>query len=231
MSLSDTGNEKFNSWRSEPMYTFGEAARLAGVSTTTVGNWLLGYSAGDRDIEPLFRSDSSQGPMVSFIQLIEIVVAGRFRKAQRVPLYRVRQAHENAQQQFHLEYPFAHLRLEALGGHIVGWIREEPSMGIALDEPQQWTLPGLVLETVQQIQYIEELASRWWPQGKETPIVVDPRISTGLPVIEDTGVTVQILHKRWKAGQGIDFLANDFKLKAPVVESALRYAENTKIAA
>lgn len=31
-------------WRTEPMYSFAEAGKLAGVSTGTVRNWLLGYS-------------------------------------------------------------------------------------------------------------------------------------------------------------------------------------------
>ena len=166
------------------------------------------------------------------MKLIEVVVAGKFRKAQRVPLRRVRKAYENAQQQFQLEYPFAHLRLEALGGHIVTWIQGPPrDSAQALDAPAQWTLPGLVQETIDQILYSEDLASRWWPLGKHIPIVIDPRISTGLPVIDKTGVTVEILHKRWKAGQEMKFLARDFDLEEPLVEQVLRYADNTKIAA
>ena len=231
--MSLNGNsDSFNGWRGEPMYTFAEAGRLAGVSSSTVRNWLFGYVTRDRDVPPLFKLPDEQGPMVSFLQLIEIVVAGRFRKAHRVPFPRVRRAYENAQRQFELEHPFAHLRLEALGGHIVTWIEEEPvSSAQALDEPTQRTLPGLVQETLEQILYVEELASRWWPQGKDTPIVVDPRISTGLPVIDATGITVQMLYRRWKAGQDIEFLANDYRLEAPVVETAVRYAENIKIAA
>ena len=57
--------------------------------------------------------------MVSFLQLIEIVIAGQFRRAERVPFARVENAYENAQMHYNLEYPFAHLELEALGGHII----------------------------------------------------------------------------------------------------------------
>ena len=40
--MSDNGNSK-NGWRTQPMYSFSEAAHLAHVSVSTVRNWLLGY--------------------------------------------------------------------------------------------------------------------------------------------------------------------------------------------
>lgn len=209
------------------MYSFSEAAHLAHVSSSTVRNWILGYKGKGREVRPLFPPRDDQGPTVSFLQLVEIVVAAKFRKSERVSYERVKRAHENAQQQYHLEYPFAHLRLEAIGGHIVQRLHDEqPGASIqTLDEPQQWTLPGMVLDTIQQLEYERELAARWYPVGKNVPIVVDPRISAGLPTIEGRGVTIQAIYKRWKAGYRIGFIASDFRLEAELVERALQYAE------
>ena len=217
------------SWRTGPLYTFSEAGRLAHVSPTTVRNWLLGYKSDTgKLVPPLFHKSNSDAAMVSFLQLVEVVVAGQFRKAERVSFKIVRQAHENAAAQWKLDYPFAHLRLEALGGHIVQRLREE-RLGRslqALDNPQQWTLPGLVVETVQQMEYdAEEFAVRWYPVGKEYPIVVDPKVTSGVPTIVDRGVTIEVIHKRFKAGQKLDFIAQDFELEPDIVEEALRYAE------
>ena len=221
------GHIPTNGVRAQPMYTFKEAAHLAEVSPGTVRNWLFGYVSGERSAEPLFNVPSDQGPMVSFLQLIEIVVAGRFRKAEHLPLQTIRQAYENAQQQFSIQYPFAHLRLEAIGGHIVQRMRgEHPGASLqALDQPTQWTLPGLVIEVVHQLEYEQDLAARWYPIGKDVPIVVDPRISAGIPTFTGRGVTIEAIHKRWKAGYKIDFIARDFELEPPLVETALQYAE------
>ena len=68
-------------WRTQPMYSFAEAAHLADVSSSTVRNWLLGYTGKGREIRPLFSSPTDNGPRVSFLQLIELVVAAKFRKA------------------------------------------------------------------------------------------------------------------------------------------------------
>ena len=96
----------------------------------------------------------------------------------------------------------------------------------ALDNPRQWTLPGLVVETVRQMEYdTEEFAVRWYPVGKEYPIVVDPKVTSGVPTIEHRGVTIEVIHKRFKAGQKLDFIARDFELEPDIVEEALRFAE------
>ena len=216
-------DKRLDGWRTDSMYTFGEAAHLAHVSASTVRNWVLGY----RDIQPLFTSTNGQDPMVSFIQLIEIVVAARFRKADHVSYQRVRSAYENAKNLYQLSYPFAHLTLEAIGRHIVQWLNtDEPDVSLqTLDDPQQWTLPGLVAEAMAQLDYEEDLAARWYPVGKDVPIVVDPRMSAGTPTIKGRGVTIQVIRKRFKAGQNMEFIAKDFELEQSVIEEAVRYAE------
>ena len=216
-----TNGHSLNGWRTDPLYTVSETAHLAHVSYTTVRNWLYG---SERQ-HPIFKAP--QTPMVSFLQLIEIVVAANFRKAERVSFERVRRAYVNAQENFGLEYPFAHLRLEAIGGHIVHRLHEQRTVGSfqAIDEPMQWTLPGLVLDVVERIHYELELAAQWYPAGKSLDIVVDPRVSSGVPTIKGRGVTIRIIHKRFMDGQKIDFIAQDFDLDRHTVEQAVRHAE------
>lgn len=232
MSQVTNGHQALDGWRTESMYTFGEAAHLAGVSATTVKNWLFGYTVRGREVPPLLPS--GRGPMVSFLQMIEIMVAGRFRKSasgKNVPFRAVRDAYLNARESSGIKYPFAHMKLEALGGHIVHVLREggSPDSFQALDAPEQWTLPGLLRETIDQIEYDHELAARWFPVGKTVPIVVDPRLSTGLPVIQGRGVTVHAIRKRFHAGLNIEFIAKDFEMDRDLIETALRYSE--KVAA
>ena len=224
-----------NGWRTDPMYTFSEAAHLARVSPGTVRNWLLGYTTQERTIPPLFHAEATHPAIVSFLQLVEIVVAATFRKAERKSFQTVRRAYENARKEFGLDFPFAHLRLGAIGGHIVHYIRGDGSVSSfqAMDEPHQWTLPGLVQEVVEdQLYYDErELAARWYPVGKSVPIVVDPRFSSGAPTIVGRGVTVGAIYNRWKNGNlSMDFIAEDFQLDREQVEQACKFAAD-KIAA
>lgn len=226
MPENASAHNRSNGWRTQPMYSFSEVAHLAHVTPGTVRNWLFGYTTRQREVPPLFKVPPEQNALCSFLKLIEIVVAAQFRKAEHVSFQTVRRAYENAQRLWDLEYPFAHLRLEALGGHIVRILRRgEPETSYqAVDQPSQWTLPGLVRETIDQLDYEKDLAARWHPVGKRIPIVVDPRISAGLPVIEGRGITIQVVHKRFNAGQRIEFIAKDFELDNSVVEEVVRYA-------
>ena len=227
-------------WRTQPMYSFAEAGKLAGVSTNTVRNWLLGYSQEEwvssgegrvrqeRAVALLFNTMPADSTMVSFLQLVEIVVAARFRLAERKSFQVVKRAYENAQEVFNLPFPFAHLQLKAIGGHIVHELREGSRASYqALDVLEQWSLPGIVDEVLsEQIKYEDELAARWYPRGYDVPIVLDPRITSGAPTIEGCRVTVLTIYKRWKdQQQPIEFIANDFGLEPATVERALQYWE------
>lgn len=223
-----TNGHPLNGWRTDPMYSFGEAAHLANVSPGTVRNWLLGYRTKDREAQPLFTSKPDQGPMVSFLQLIEVVVAGRLRKAEHAKYQTVAVAYRNAKDFYGYEYPFAHINVEAIGGHIVHWIRGTmPSDSLqALDLPQQWTLPGTFHEIHEELDYDDELAARWYPIGKSVPIVVDPLFGSGVPTILGRGVTVTAISKRFFDGRlSIEDISQDFELDPYLVQHALRFKE------
>ena len=215
-------------WRTQPMYTFGEAARLAKVSTTTVRNWFLGYTTRDaRDIPPLFPDGVAQDSMLSYLQLMETVVAARFRNLDNIRYRDVHAAYGNARKILEIEHPFAHFNLETLGGHIIARLEgEEVGESLqALDSLEQWSLPGLVLEVIRQIEYEDDYAARWFPEGRDCPIVIDPRIGSGVPTVKGRGVTVNAIRKRWKAGHKINFIAQDLALEADVVETVLQYGD------
>ncbi len=233
MSTNGNGHQDFNLFRTQPMYTYAEAAHLAQVSTSTVRNWLLGYTGVSGAVPPLFATHDRDTAMVSFLNLIEIVVAAQFRKAIGIKYQIVRRAYENAKEIFSLEYPFAHLQLEAIGGHIVQRYRGLPPSASmrSMDAPDQWTLglplPEEVLRTIKQIFYSldDDLASKWFPIGKDIPIVIDPLVSAGIPTVTGSGVTIPAIHRRFKAGNSIDFISRDYQLDKDVIETAIRYAD------
>lgn len=232
-TLSGPDDEEYgrlNGQRTEPLYTISEAARLAHVSPNTVRRWLFGYAPDRRHpwytTPPVFDRSEEGNPFVSFLQLVEIVIASDFRKVGHVKLDTVRHAYENAKAEWGIQYPFAHLELETLGGHIIRWLKAGTvSAAQAVDLPEQWSLPGLVTEEIHKLDYERQLAARWYPVGKSVPIVVDPLFSSGLPTILGRGVTVITIHKRWKAGQLIEFIADDLQIESTLVQRVLQYAD------
>ena len=215
------------SWRTGPLYTIREASRLAGVSSQTVERWMNGYQSSGKFMAPVFGSPIDS-PVVSFLQLAETVTVSKFRK-NRVPLERIRAAHEFARSQIGIDYPFASLKLEAFARHLALIPHDSnPWSSLAVvDTSGVWTLPGIVIELLhERFEYKNDLASRWFPLGKNVPIVVDPRYAAGVPTIPDRGVTIENITKRFKAGQSIRFIAKDLSLQRQQVEEVIRFADN-----
>lgn len=213
-------------FRTGKTYSVSQAAALAKVSHGTVRNWLF----GGLEVEPVFgSSEKGRGDLalVSFLELSELIVAARFRRL-KIRLQRIRDAHDFASKDWKVDYPFAHLNLQSIGGHILSKFEEEqPAPGghfVVLSSPEQYLLPGLVSEELANFEYArDKFAARWFPFGREVPVVVDPRFSAGQPTIVDRGVRVDIVRRRWKAGETVSSIARDFELEPPQVEAVLQH--------
>ena len=225
--------ETSNKWRTRPVYTISQTAKLADVHPNTVHRWLYGEDSASTKMRPVFgRKDKSKENLaeVSFLQLAEIVVVSRFRQ-RKIKLDTLRQAHAYACSVLSLEYPFAWLNLKTDGVHVFSdFEKSHPDASLlTLDKKGQLTLPGNVIKALELFDYEEEFAARWYPIGRNVPIVIDPRYGAGRPTIPDRRLPIAVIYNRWKSGENIGFIASEYSLKPSLVETTLQYAENYAI--
>ena len=229
-----------DSFRTGKAYTVEQAAQLAGTTPATVRRWLLGYEAPGHRMAPVFGDRARQQVgdilLVSFLELIEIVVISGFRRGtgggHPVSLERLRKAHEFARDCFKLPFPFASLKLSESGGHVMHEFDERyPDRArLALDIGGQWELPWPVRTDLEHVDFDrsagrrDPFALRWFPKGREIPIVVDPRIAAGRPTIYRRGITLETITLRWRHGEPIKDIAQDYELEPDFVEEVLRLA-------
>jgi uncharacterized protein (DUF433 family) len=219
-------------FRTGKAYTITEAARLAGTNYQNVRRWLLGYEAPGHRKEPVFgeKPTGRERPMLSFLELVEVAVAAEFRRPNGekspVPLDRIRRAHAYARRELGLPYPFASLPIRSEGGHILhDFVVQEPGPGtLVLSLNGQWTLPIPVQAELENVTFGDEWATEWHPFGRQVPIVVNPRIAAGSPVIAGSGVTIRTVRDRFDAGDDIDYLAADYNITPHDIQQAIRHA-------
>jgi uncharacterized protein (DUF433 family) len=218
-------------------YTIRQAARLADVAPASVRRWLNVYDLPERSAAPMngYHSGAIDVPSVSFLELIEIVVVARFRRGRRsVKLDRLHRAHTFARERFGLPYPFASLSLRESGGSVLHeFDRADPhGPALALDLGGRWAMPGFVTRVLDSLDFSEadRMAERWFPAGRETPIVLDPRRGAGRLTVLGTGVTIETIYRRFMAGESIELLADDYDLGAAAIQEAIRYADRTDLA-
>ena len=81
------------------------------------------------------------------------------------------------------------------------------------------------------------LAERLFPlrrtAGADSPrvVVIDPYISFGKPTVAGTGVSVAILIDRFRSGEALTELADDYDMTMQQVEEAVRYGLPDELAA
>jgi uncharacterized protein (DUF433 family) len=217
-------------WRTGPVYSITQAAWLADVSPTTVRRWLFGYVQPGRKMRRVFDKREDDNRYLSFLEMAEIVVAARFRR-RGITLERVRRARTYAADMWAVEYPFATLDMKTYGVHIVSEFQQkEPGEPLLVfDAHGQLTLPGLVAESLENFDWLDRWASRWFPMGKSVPIVVDPQMAAGRPTILDTGITVDTVMRRFTKGkQTPTFIAEDYELEEEEVLDIIRYAAENR---
>jgi uncharacterized protein (DUF433 family) len=75
---------------------------------------------------------------------------------------------------------------------------------------------------LQDLDYHNEFARRWYPLGKDEPVVVDPDYGFGLPVVVGSGVRTESIAEQYYAGDKIEHISYDFNVTREQIDSALK---------
>ena len=198
--------ERLGSWRVNPKYGIGEAHRLTGVPADSIKRWLQDYPTWILDLKPPWQDGMGRPwtnlTRLSFLEFIEVLVAGKIRAGQHASYSQVRNFHERLVAEWGTHFPFAHENLLAYKGQ----------------------LPDQALKTLGQLDYEEGFASRWLPYGKDGSLALDPRRAGGQPAIKGRRLRVVDISDYFAGGESVEALARDFDISTHDVEAALRYA-------
>jgi len=178
------------------IYTRAEVAKLLRLSATRVSSWVRGYrytwgprEARRRGQQPaVIKTDipTFDGTLaISFLELMELRIIKEFRD-QGIPLQTVRVAWGHAARAFKSDHPFADHRVFTDAGKIfLSLADEDPSVALlevsSRQQPFQLVAGPIFKSSLQRIKFDERshLAREYWPQGRSTPIVLNPDIAFG----------------------------------------------------
>ena len=207
-----------------PTYRVSDAARYAHSSTQAVGYWHYG---GGRDLGPALPGAKRRQPL-SYLELVEVAFVATFRKL-GVSLQRLRASRQYVAQTFNAEYPFAEYRFKTEGHRVLMELREhDHSIGrdfdksIIADAGGQLAWDAMLADKFAEFDYEGEgLAIRWHVAGRESPVVIDPRVAFGAPLV--SGVPTWVLKGRWTAGESVTEITEDFGVSEEETQAALRF--------
>ncbi len=220
--------------RTIPTYGISEAAQYLRIPRTTVRDWVNGRSVKQngqaKRTKPVVQATASEPRLLSFINLVEIHVLDAIRRQHNISLEKVRKAMSFLQKQFPSQHPLAEHQFETNG---INLFIEKYGKLIDITREGQLEIKDFMKAHLKRIERdAQGIPQKLYPftrkrafrPGESEPIsiVIDPRISFGRPSIVGTGIPTSIIAERYKAGESIEDLAEDYGLKPLQIQEAIR---------
>lgn len=203
-----------------PSYRVVDAARYAGVSTQTILNW-----QNSNRFEKQAIATRDKGQSLNYLQLVELAFVAALRLA-GVRLPAIKDARQYMAKQLKSEYPFAEHRFKSDGKDILMQLSEfelgqSKDKLVKVNKGGQLTWATIIDTKFTEFEYQDDLAVMWHVGGKESPVLIDPRVSFGAPMVK--GVATWAIKGRFDAGEPLQDIAEDFSLEAKDVNDALKF--------
>ncbi len=181
-------------------YILAEVSRLTQLHPLRVRSWFkqrpdgVGYG-------PIFDSDyKSIGSdfAVSFLDLIDVLVAGQFRDHYNVSMRVVRAAYSVLKEELDVEHPFCHSDLYTDGKRIFQLAATKLGDEKLSDVISRQQFFVHIKEKLDHIEYNEltRLADKW---RIANGVLLDPKVSMGKPTVIETGLTTYVVANQYRA--------------------------------
>jgi uncharacterized protein (DUF433 family) len=218
-----------------PAYAVAEAAHYLRMPEGTLRSWVVGrlfpVAGASKRSRPLIHLDDPKKQYLSFINLVEAHVLAAVRRRHGVRLPKVRRALDYVQREFLVEHPLINQAFQTDGldlfveryGQLISASREgqhamKEIIGVYLKRVD-WDAKGLPIKLYP---FTRDTESNAAPKSDPKVVVMNPAVSFGRPVIAGTGIPVSSIYERYKAGDSVANLAQDFNLETGAIEEAIR---------
>lgn len=218
-----------------PAYTVAEAAHYLRMPEETLRSWMVGrlypVAGQSKRSRPLIHLDDPKRQYLSFINLVEAHVLAAIRRRHGVKLPKVRTALDYVKRQFQIDRPLIDQAFQTDGldlfveryGDLINASREgqqamKEIISVYLKRIER-DAKGLPIKLYP---FTRDTESDVAPRSDPRVVVMNPTVSFGRPVIAGTGIPVSSIYERYKAGDSVMGLAQDFRLNTSAIEEAIR---------
>lgn len=214
--------------RTEPAYPVSEAGKYLRLPAATLRSWFAGRSypttLGTSRFEPVLRPAAAAPLTLSFENLIEAHVLRSLRTEHGVALVEVRQALAYAEGELRIARLLTRPELRTSGGKI---FLEHYGELVNLSASGQLAMRRMFERHLARIEWNAlQAAVRLYPflvgeAADVKPIVIDPAVSFGRPVVAGAFVSTRAILERIDAGEAVEEVARDYEVTVAAIEHAV----------
>lgn len=215
--------------REMPAYGVTEAAHYLRMPPATLRAWVRGQhctTARGRSgfFRPVIQLTRAEHPLLSSVSLVEAHVLHAIRREHQIPLQKVRKALDYLATHLDAPHPLATQRFETDG---VDLFVEQYGHLVNISQSGRLAIRALLEAHLRRIEWdAKGVAARLYPRKREPTepkfVMIDPAVAFGRPVLAGSGIPTVIVAERYKAGEGIDALAEDYGRQRLDIEEAIR---------
>jgi uncharacterized protein (DUF433 family) len=215
-----------------------EASRYLQIPENTLRSWVAGRSyplraGASRRSEPVIELADPANSRLSFSNLTEAHVLDALRRQYQVELPQIRRAVNYLREHFKTHHPLVHhqmltdrkhLFVEGAGVNDVinasrhGQLAMRDLIGLHL-ERVEWDEDGFVARLYP---FTRSRRSQAEEASQPRVVTMDPRVEFGRPVLKVSAVPTAVIADRYKAGESIADLAEDYGEDPLNIEEAVR---------
>lgn len=211
---------------SEGIFTLGESAAYLGVPKSTLHRWARPSNGWPAVIT--YFAEAGREANVPFVGFAEAFVLSAFRRS-GVPMQRIRPAVERLASEIGVEHALASERLYTDGAEVLydyATKEDDHLRELTVVRTGQTQFSDLIREYLQRVTYGDDgwVAELELPTYAHAQVVVNPRRAFGFPLLVHGGARVEDLVDRFKAGDSVAEIAEDFVVAEDEVEDVIRVA-------
>ncbi len=198
--------------RTTPIYPIAEAARIVQAPRSTLRGWVPQHSVLG----------------LTFLELLEAYTIQTLRTRHQLPMRAIKRALKFLRKETGEPHPLA---LEGLGYETDGSELFITHLGklVSASDQGQIAMRQVLDAFLQRVEYGKDgLGSRFYPFTRDFRIdsprlvVVDPQLNFGRPCIANRAVATAMIARRYKAGETVRELADDYGCRREEIEEAIR---------
>ena len=163
---------------------------------------------------------------LSFLNLLELRFLASYRK--QVPLQSIRRALEYAGAELGVERPLLTLKFKAQGKALfLSFFEHGDPYFLNASARGQLAWPPAIDDFIQNVDYdaAERSAYRWWPLGRDEPVIVDTTLNGGRPSTALSGVRTKAIAVHRLDHLDVPAIAYDVGANEAEVRAALRFEQ------
>ncbi len=216
-------------------YTLPDAARLLNLPLARLRTWVSGSVALDPEdsnrrypVGQLASKGAGRDRTFSFLTLIELFSIAQLR-ARGVSMGTLRKARAELALRYQTPHPFALEGLLTDGRRLLKELGDASLLELCTGG--QTSFESVLAPFCQRLDFdtSTRLATRFFPNGRGSIVVVDPHHSFGRPIIDGTNITTEAIASLIRGGEKIEDVAADFELDPAQVQEAWGF--ETRLAA